>query len=173
MIREAIGRMVLMAQELLDFSRGEAHLEKVEFSLEEFVQLLLHNVKPNLEQAHVTLEIDSCYRGSATFDPDKMYRALVNIITNAQDAMPKGGTLTFGLSKDNGEITFSIADTGVGIPPEIKEKMFDAFVTAGKKRGTGLGLAITKRIIDQHGGTIDVESERGKGTTFTVKIPVS
>jgi len=171
MIREAIGRMVSMAQELLDFSRGETRLEKVEFSLNEFVQLLVHNVKPNLEKTHVNLEVDTQYQGTATFDPDRMYRALVNIINNAQDAMPKGGTLTLALSRENGTIAFSIADTGVGIPPEIKEKMFDAFVTAGKKRGTGLGLAITKRIIDQHGGSILVESERGKGTTFTIKIP--
>ena len=173
MIREAIGRMVSMAQELLDFSRGDTRLEKVDFSLEEFVQLLIHNVKPNLEQAHVTLKLNTQVTGTASFDPDKMYRALVNIINNAQDAMPKGGTLTFGLSRANGEILFSVTDTGVGIPPEIKEKMFEAFVTSGKKRGTGLGLAITKRIIDQHGGTIIVESERWKGTTFTVKIPAT
>jgi signal transduction histidine kinase len=95
----------------------------------------------------------------------------VNIINNAQDAMPQGGELHLTVDRDDGTIRFTITDSGNGIPPEIRDRMFEAFVTAGKKKGTGLGLAITKRIVDQHGGTIEVQSEPGKGTTFVVSIP--
>ncbi|MBI4547813.1 MAG: HAMP domain-containing histidine kinase [Ignavibacteriae bacterium] len=171
-MRDSIHRMVIMAQELLDFSRGETHLEKSEFSVDEFMTLLIRSVQQNLERSRVTLHVENHHKGTAIFDPDRLHRALVNIINNAQDAMPNGGTLHITTGKEDGCLYFSIADTGIGIPPEIKDKIFDAFVTAGKKKGTGLGLAITKRIIDQHGGTIEVESERGKGTRFRVKVPV-
>lgn len=172
LIRDAIQRMVIMAQELLDFSRGDSRLEKQELSLDEFIKLLVQSVTMNLEQAKVKLEVQENYKGTALIDADRLHRALVNIITNAQDAMPQGGTLSVTTGKEDSFLYFTISDTGVGIPPEIKNQIFDAFVTAGKKKGTGLGLAITKRIIDQHGGTIEVESEQGKGTKFRVKIPM-
>ncbi|MBM2845413.1 MAG: hypothetical protein HW407_725, partial [Bacteroidetes bacterium] len=68
-------------------------------------------------------------------------------------------------------IEFRVSDTGVGIPPELMHKMFDPFITHGKANGTGLGLAITKLIVEQHGGTIDVSSQVGVGTTFALMIP--
>ncbi len=172
-IRESVLRMVNMAQELLDFSRGEMRLDKTEFSVDEFISLVEKSVKLNLERSKITLRVERQYTGPAIFDPDRLHRALVNIINNAQDAMPSGGTVQVTSLRMNSDVGFTISDNGTGIPPEIKEKIFDAFVTAGKKKGTGLGLAITKRIIDQHGGTIEVESEMGKGTTFRIRIPVS
>ena len=173
LIREAIGRMVVMAQELLDFSRGEAHLEKQEFLIEEFMHQVVKSVSVTLEQAKVHLDVEQQCSGPAVFDADRLHRALVNIINNAQDAMPNGGSISVVSSRNNGSLFFSIKDNGIGIPPELMSKIFDAFVTSGKKKGTGLGLAITKRIIDQHGGTIEVESEQGKGTTFRINIPAT
>lgn len=170
-IRESVQRMVSMAQELLDFSRGEARLDKSEFSINDFLDLVSKSVKLNLERAKIELRVDNQYTGTAVFDPDRMHRAIVNIVNNAQDAMTSGGVVTLSAKSDNGAIEFRITDTGSGIPLDIRDKIFDAFVTAGKKKGTGLGLAITKRIIDQHEGTIEVESEMGKGTTFVIKIP--
>jgi len=170
-IREAVQRMVTMAQELLDFSRGEVHLERVEFSVDEFVGLLAKSVKLNLERAKLQLKLESNCQGTAFFDPDRLHRALVNIVNNALDATPAGGTVTIETVREDGSVEFKISDTGSGIPQEIKDKIFDAFVTAGKKKGTGLGLAITKRIIDQHEGTIEVDSREGRGTTFIIKIP--
>jgi signal transduction histidine kinase len=171
MIRDSVGRMIRMAQELLDFSRSESRMNKIEVSMSEFLTLVTHSVRQTLEQSKITFTVDERYVGNAVFDPDRIHRALVNIINNAQDAMPNGGTITFVSGRENGSISFLIADTGSGIPEEIKDKIFDAFVTAGKKRGTGLGLAITKRIVDEHGGTISFTSERGKGTTFRITLP--
>ncbi len=173
LIRESISRMVAMAQELLDFSRGESHLQKIKYSVDTFMKQLTESARITLERSGIRLIVDEEYAASATFDPERMHRALVNIINNAQDAMPNGGTLRISSHQNNGSIQFRITDSGPGIPAEIKERIFDPFFTSGKKRGTGLGLAITKRIVDQHGGTISVESERGKGTTFTVNIPIS
>ena len=172
LIRESVQRMVNMAQELLDFSRGELRLEKSEISVEDFLTIVEKSVKLNLERAKIHFEIVNHCTGTALFDPDRIHRAIVNIINNAQDATPAGGTITLTTSSENGEIEFRISDTGSGIPPEIVTTIFDAFVTVGKKKGTGLGLAITKRIIDQHEGTIEVKSEMGRGTTFVIRLPL-
>src|SRR5260221_2199562 len=171
MIHDSIRKMVTMAQELLDFSRGEAHLNKAEIPVHEFVDILVSSVKPTLEHHHIRIRVDNRCTGNGTFDAERLHRALVNIITNAQDAMPHGGELHFTIERHQSAIKFILSDTGIGIPAEIRNRIFDAFVTAGKKKGTGLGLAITKKIIDQHGGTIEVQSEEGKGTTFVVSIP--
>jgi signal transduction histidine kinase len=99
-------------------------------------------------------------------------RMLLNLIKNAGEAMPSGGTLTFEVQPSEGELVIEVSDTGVGIPQEIRENLFQMFVTAGKSGGTGLGLAMAKRTVEQHGGTIAVHSVPDVGTRFTVIIPV-
>ncbi len=103
-------------------------------------------------------------------DPRLMRRVFANLILNAIQAMPQGGTLTIGASSDDDSVVLSVHDTGVGISDDIKEQLFTPLFT-GKAKGTGLGLAVVKRIVDAHGGTITFESEVGKGTTFTVTFP--
>jgi signal transduction histidine kinase len=170
-IHDSIRQMVTMAQELLDFSRGEVSLHKVDISVDEFSRLLSESVDPSLARSKIALKVHTKYHGTAHFDPDRIYRAIINLVNNSQDAMPKGGKIDIEIGKEDHTLSFRVSDTGTGIPSEIRQTMFDAFVTAGKIKGTGLGLAITKRIIDQHGGTIEVESEHGKGTAFTLRIP--
>jgi signal transduction histidine kinase len=104
-------------------------------------------------------------------DVDKMKRAFVNIIKNSFDAMPKGGKLIVESRKTRDKVEFSFTDTGAGIPKETLERLFTPLFTT-KARGMGFGLAICKRILEAHGGKISVESTVGKGTTFTLTIPV-
>ncbi len=172
LIRESVQRMVTMAQELLDFSKGETQLNKAEYSIGDFLTLVEKSVKLNLERAKIQFEMENTCKGPAVFDPDRLHRAIVNIINNAQDATPSGGVIKLITTMENGEVVFRISDTGSGIPAEIRDTIFEAFVTVGKKKGTGLGLAITKRIIDQHEGTIEVKSEIGRGTTFVIRLPL-
>jgi signal transduction histidine kinase len=106
-----------------------------------------------------------------TVDIDKMKRTCVNIIKNAFDAMPEGGKLTVKSRKARGNVEFSFTDTGAGVPKETVERLFTPLFTT-KARGMGFGLAICKRIVEAHGGKISVESTVGKGTTFTLTIPV-
>jgi signal transduction histidine kinase len=101
-------------------------------------------------------------------DPEKVSRVFMNIMKNALEAMDPGGTFSLIANSVDGEVEFLLSDTGKGIPAEIKDRLFDSFVTSGKKEGTGLGLAIVKKIIEQHDGKIEVESEPGKGTTFKI-----
>jgi len=109
-------------------------------------------------------------------DPKQVQQVFLNLVLNAMQAMQEGGgTLTVGSGLVDREgqqwVRVNIADTGPGIPPQIMEKLFTPFFTT-KAQGTGLGLAICKKLIDQHGGTIRVESDQGKGTTFMIDLPV-
>jgi len=103
-------------------------------------------------------------------DPQMMRRVLTNLFLNAVQAMPRGGKLTVRVSKSGETILISVRDTGREIPDEILPKLFNPLFTT-KTRGQGLGLATCKRLVEAHGGTITVESQVGKGTTFTVNMP--
>ena len=104
-------------------------------------------------------------------DPDMMKRVFINLIENAIDAMPQGGTLTVSSKKSDGNVEIALTDTGSGIPDKAMESLWKPLQTT-KAKGMGLGLAICKRIIDAHGGSISVKSEVGRGTTLTIQLPI-
>ncbi len=106
-------------------------------------------------------------------DRDQIQQVFVNIIINASEAMARGGSLTIEskLAEQSDSILIRFTDTGPGIPDDIKEKIFDPFFTT-KEQGTGLGLSISYGIIEQHGGDIGIESKRGEGTKFTIRLPI-
>jgi signal transduction histidine kinase len=104
-------------------------------------------------------------------DVDRMTRAIVNIASNALDAMDSGGIFTFASRLADGRLELVFSDTGRGIPAELQERIFEPFFTHGKPRGIGLGMSITRKIVEEHGGEIRVASRPGAGTTFTVRLP--
>ena len=110
-------------------------------------------------------------------DPQQLEQVLINLYLNALDAMPDGGTLTVGATMQGAgaqqEIVITVADTGVGIEEQELHKIFQPFFTAKKRTGLGLGLPICQRIVKNHGGKIEVQSQPGKGTTFSVYLPVA
>jgi signal transduction histidine kinase len=104
-------------------------------------------------------------------DANQLKQAFLNVTSNAIQSMPQGGTLTIGTSQKGERIIVRITDTGPGIPADHLDKLFVPFFTT-RKTGSGLGLAVTKRIVDNHGGEIGVESEVGEGTTFEISLPI-
>ncbi|MBI4730648.1 MAG: PAS domain S-box protein [Chloroflexi bacterium] len=104
-------------------------------------------------------------------DPRQMEQVLGNLVVNAFQAMPQGGALTITATKKRGEIAIAVADTGVGIPPENMQKLFEPLFTT-KPKGIGLGLAVSKKLVEANGGRIEVRSKPGKGATFTVNLPL-
>jgi len=115
------------------------------------------------------LELDEGLRTIAA-DPDLLHRALSNLVLNAMDAMPNGGTLTLRSRRDDGKVIIEVADTGTGLTREECERIFTPYYTS-KQHGTGLGLAIVQSVVSDHGGRISVQSEPGRGTTFVIKLP--
>ncbi len=97
-------------------------------------------------------------------------QALLNLMLNAEQAMPEGGSMTFQAATEAGDVVLSLIDTGTGIAPEVLPKIFEPFFST-KSGGSGLGLATTKKIVAAHNGGIDVQSEVGKGTKFTIRLP--
>jgi len=104
-------------------------------------------------------------------DPTFMKRVFTNLFTNALQAMPDGGRLTIRAHKTKEAVSISVEDTGVGIPEEKLDKIFTPLFTT-KSKGIGLGLSICKRLLEAQGGSITVKSQVGKGSTFTLKIPI-
>jgi signal transduction histidine kinase len=123
------------------------------------------------------VKIHEEYNGSpviVNMDPNEMKQVFINIINNALQAMPQGGDLRIRLHAfGEREAMIEFADTGVGISPENLQKIFEPFFSTKEDRdGTGLGLSISYRIVQHHGGRIDVESEPGKGTIFRIILPL-
>jgi len=127
------------------------------------------------ETGDVTIEIGTELNEVAAVagDAAELREALVNIIFNAMDAMPEGGKITIKSEQENSLVVLSVSDTGVGIPEEIKGKLFDPFFTTRAPAGSGLGLSVTYGIVTRHGGNIEVESTQGKGATFYIRLPVA
>jgi len=103
-------------------------------------------------------------------DPEQLKQVFVNLISNAVQAMPDGGTLTIETGQENEFVFVRFTDTGAGIAPEVLGRVFDPFVST-RDDGTGLGLTIVHRIVDDHDGHMEVSSEPGAGTVFTVWLP--
>lgn len=106
-----------------------------------------------------------------TADPDMLNRIIGNLVTNAVQAMPNGGKITIGTHYKGNSVILEVQDTGVGIPTEVKDKLFTPLFTT-KSKGQGFGLAVVKRMTEALGGTVNFKSELGKGTTFTVRLPI-
>jgi len=104
-------------------------------------------------------------------DPDLLHRALSNLVLNSLDAMPAGGTLTVRTAARNGTARVQITDTGTGLTPEERERLFTPYYTT-KRHGTGLGLAVVQSVVSDHAGKISVESVPGTGTTFSIELPI-
>jgi two-component system sensor histidine kinase HydH len=104
-------------------------------------------------------------------EPDLFKQALFNLILNAEHAMPSGGDLILTTRRDGDSVVLDVTDTGVGMTEEVRARIFDAFYST-RPSGSGLGLPTTRKIIEGHGGTIDVQSEPGKGSRFTIRLPL-
>jgi len=151
----------------LEYSR-ELRLELVQTDVRSITKDALQSVKiPR------TIRVVDSTKSKPTMrlDVEKIRRVFVNIIRNAIDAMPKGGTLKVASKESNGNLQVTFSDTGVGMTKETMRKLWSQLFTT-KAEGMGLGLPITRRFVEAHGGSISVESKLGKGSTFTVTLPI-
>ena len=167
-----VDRFVNMTQEILDFSRGISDIHLEEIDLQEMMEGSLAFIEKDLSKRNVTVVQKFDFAGTCMIDVEKMVRVFYNLAGNAADAMPEGGTLTVTTERKDQTLIIGFADTGQGMPPEIRSRVFEPFFTYGKKHGTGLGLAIVRKIIDDHHGKIEIESEVNKGTSIRLLLPL-
>jgi len=153
--------------DLLEYSR-ELKLELTESSPKLLLKEALTVVKV---PRNIKIVDDTCDNLRIFVDIGRICRVLVNLIKNAFDAMPRGGTLTVSSRQIDDKVIFSFSDTGCGMSAEVLSKLWTPLFTT-KAKGMGFGLPICKRIVEGHGGVINVESKLGRGTMFTVTIPI-
>lgn len=170
-IRE-VDRFIDMTGELLTFSKGEITLKKHSISIKDVLLDLIYSMKPKFDQNNIVIRTDFAYESALYLDDLKFRRALENICFNAIDAMEEGGIFSVITKQESGFVKISLEDDGCGMTKQVKDKIFDEFFSHNKSEGTGLGLAITKRIICEHGGSIEVKSEFGEGTCFIIRMPL-
>ena len=126
-----------------------------------------------VEGSQIRMTLFADCSASVMGDPVELREVLVNMIYNAIDATAGGGEIRLSAQEADGRVVLSIADTGTGMTPEVKSRLFDPFFTTKGKAGTGMGLAVSFGIIRRHNGSVEVESEKGRGTTFRVSLPVA
>jgi PAS domain S-box-containing protein len=171
-INQHVHRIARIVRNLGDFARLYPR-QKVPTSLREILENTLSLVRYDKNFRKIEIRTDVPDTPALKIDPDQVQQVFLNLILNARDAMPEGGRLDIAVREQGGEVEMVFADTGSGIEPEVRDKVFDPFFsTKGPTKGTGLGLSICYSIIKDHGGTIEMDSETGRGTRFTIRIPV-
>ncbi len=169
-ILEEIERIDNIVKGLMDFA-SPTKLNLEQQSLAPVLQSVLSLMEANL--THHQIDLSSKLASDLPdlhFDSDKIKQAFMNVVLNAMDAMPQGGTLTISTFQQNEKVCIKVIDTGIGIPDADIEYLFEPFFTR-KTKGTGLGLANVKRIVEEHGGSVEIESVPGEGTTVSLWLP--
>jgi len=167
-----IDRLDYVVKRFLDFTKPvELHLE--ETPLAELVAEMLALARPQIERARVRASVEQAEQlPPVRVDRALLQQALMNLVLNACQAMPEGGRLDITLRRKADAAEIRVADTGHGIAPEHRRRIFELFFTT-RKAGSGLGLATAFRIVQLHNGSIDFESEPGRGTTFILELPLA
>jgi signal transduction histidine kinase len=169
-IYQASRRIQELLQDLLDVSRGKSRQPEL-CRLREVASAACDALAPIAEAQGVSLTISISPDIELPLERSRMERAFLNVISNALEAMPGGGEVLVSASiPEDGSTLVRVQDTGPGISPEIRSKLFQPFVSAGKRTGLGLGLALTRQAVLDHGGEMWVESEPGQGATFCFRL---
>jgi PAS domain S-box-containing protein len=177
-ITQAVGDCSQTLRRLLDFSRRDATRHPMPLDLSELITSSVEIARPKWQAASaertgaIEIRIDAAKPAFALGDSAELREVVLNLIFNAVDAMPQGGTIDAGTRVKGKTARFWIADTGSGMPAEVIARIFEPFYTTKGERGTGLGLSASHGIIEKHSGDINVVSEPGKGTRFEVILPL-
>uniref|UniRef100_Q01RL5 histidine kinase n=1 Tax=Solibacter usitatus (strain Ellin6076) TaxID=234267 RepID=Q01RL5_SOLUE len=170
-IVEEVNRLDRVVRNFLDFTRP-VELVRERLDMVALSREVAELVQPDAERRGVSIRFDSA-RPSVPVcgDPDLLKEAIMNVVTNGIEAMPSGGELDIAVSEADMQCRITIRDTGPGIPAGQREKVFELYFST-KAKGSGLGLPMAYRALQLHGGSIDLASEPGKGTSFHLKLPV-
>jgi len=171
-LQREVRRLEHILEEFLHYARGGEVNRKPE-DISRIVRELLEFVEPEDEQAQIRHHVDlQVGLPLVLADEAQIKQAVLNLLVNARQAMPQGGELLVRVRRLLNQVEISVTDTGIGMSPEKLERCFDEY-WSDKQGGTGLGLATARRIIEEHGGTIATVSEVGRGTSFSIYLPLA
>lgn len=168
-----------IVKRIQEFSRVRTDKAFVQVDIEKIIRDAIEITKPSwrdeAQKRGSTIEVITRLNKlpPVVGDSSELREVLTNIIFNAVDAMPEGGRITISTKEDEDKVYTSISDTGVGMSERTKRKVFDPFFTTKRPRSSGLGMSLSYGIITRYGGDIEIDTEKGKGTTFTIKLPIS
>lgn len=156
---------------------GKFELNRAIVSTDDIVESATASIESSATRAGVTISKPRC-SALVNADPDRIVQVMINLLSNAIKFSPWGSTIEIEVESSGTEATISVIDHGRGMSTEFQQRLFTAFeqmeiADASRKNGTGLGLYLCKTLVEQHGGSIAVESEENKGTTFRVKLPLA
>lgn len=172
-ILREIDRLVGMTGEILAYASGEERLALKQEPVKQVLEETIESFEESMARSKVEIVKDLRYDGKLLIDRDKFGRVVFNIANNAREAMPDGGKFTVKVEKpDPAWVEMQFIDTGIGMPEEIRKKVFEPFVTYGKRRGIGLGMSIVKKLVEVHNGVVSVQSAPGAGTSIVIRLPV-
>lgn len=180
-IKDEARRLSLLVDDMLDLARADAgaqQLQRAEFYLNDLVDECCRSARALAAPRRISLLAESTPDLIYFGDEELLRRMLMNLLNNAVKYTPESGEVKVSLKNDDRQVTIAITDTGIGIPPEVSERIFDRFFRVDKARsraesGTGLGLPIARWIAEAHGGSIAVQSEPGRGSVFTASLPMT
>jgi len=169
-LQSECGRLVDIANDFLRFARlKELSFEPV--ALATVIEDMVDFFNPTARAANITFELYlPADLPAVSLDVDQFKQVLLNLMLNAEQAMPAGGEVTIQATRDDGQVRLDLIDTGPGMPADVAAKIFKPFFST-KPGGTGLGLPISRKIVEAHGGRLEVQSEPGRGTKFSVWLP--
>lgn len=170
-IRDQVDTIINLCEEILDYARGNSNLEKSKVSLTEYVAEICTRRQQELDSKGITLKWPANRPVIVWIDPSRLRRVIDNLISNAIDVLSNGDMISIDWRSNEEELELIVADNGPGIPEAVRATLFEPFVTCGKESGTGLGLAICRKIVEDHGGEIHVDSTAEFATCFTISLP--
>lgn len=170
-LAQEVTRLDRVVKTFLDLSRPVA-LDCQLVQISDLVSEILTLVEPEAARAGVILEWNPEVSVAISADADLLRHALLNVVRNALDAMPGGGRLRVSVNQSGDKCEISVTDTGLGIPAEVRHRIFEPFFST-KESGSGIGLAMTMRVLQLHGGSVEVDCVSGQGTTFCLRLPVT
>jgi len=173
MLLEQIGQVADLVQTTSSYSDGKTILRTISVSLNNTLNDFASRVEQTVESKRCKVVTEPDKDVTVRLDVKEFFQCYTHIVKNACDALPDGGIINISTKRDDKKVKIYFKDAGLGIPEGFKEKIFEPFMTHGKKEGTGLGLSITKKIVEAHNGTIEVESTAGKGATFIITLPIA
>ena len=179
LIAQAADDGATIVRRLQQLARGPGTSEVVALDLNTLVQEVVETTQPvwhdhaMREGRPVEVRVELMPLPQIAGRAAELREVLTNLLLNAVEAMPQGGQLTLRSWEEKGEVCVAVSDTGVGMTPEVQHRLFDPFFTTKGARGTGLGLSVSQALIKGHHGTLTVQSEAGRGTTFVIRLPIA